>query len=105
MPALERFEAMVDKLERSDDSADDRRVFIADFVDLLLEHTLDAVIDAGGYNTGTVCEDMEVIVRLHRKAREKDFPGRVIFVPDPVCWTECPETFRALRHQREAGYR
>jgi cellulose synthase/poly-beta-1,6-N-acetylglucosamine synthase-like glycosyltransferase len=29
----------------------------------------------------------------------------VAFVPDPVCWTECPETVRGLRHQRERWQR
>lgn len=40
-PALVRFEGMVEKLESSDASAADREAFIADFVDLLLEHTLE----------------------------------------------------------------
>jgi TetR/AcrR family transcriptional regulator len=40
-PALVRFESMVDKLEHSDASEADRAAFIADFVDLLIEHTLE----------------------------------------------------------------
>jgi TetR/AcrR family transcriptional regulator len=40
-PALERFEVMVSKLEQSDDIAESREAFIADFVDLLIEHTLE----------------------------------------------------------------
>ena len=31
----------------------------------------DAVIEVGGYHTGTVCEDMEIIVRLHRWSYEQ----------------------------------
>jgi cellulose synthase/poly-beta-1,6-N-acetylglucosamine synthase-like glycosyltransferase len=37
---------------------------------------------------------------MHRHLRERGRPYRVAFVPDPVCWTECPETRRALRNQR-----
>jgi cellulose synthase/poly-beta-1,6-N-acetylglucosamine synthase-like glycosyltransferase len=65
----------------------------------------DAVIDAGGYNTGTVCEDMEVIVRLHRRGHETDNPGKIIFVPDPVCWTQVPSDMRSLLRQRDRWQR
>jgi cellulose synthase/poly-beta-1,6-N-acetylglucosamine synthase-like glycosyltransferase len=65
----------------------------------------DAVIEAGGYNTGTVCEDMEIVVRLHRWAHEHDRPARVLFVPDPVCWTQVPEDTRSLLRQRDRWQR
>jgi len=64
-----------------------------------------AVIDAGGYRTDTVCEDMELIVRLHRFAHEKGHPGRVIFVPDPVLWTQVPSDYRSLMRQRDRWQR
>lgn len=60
----------------------------------------DAVIAAGGYRTDTVGEDIELIVRLHRTMREQGQPYRIVYVPDPVCWTEGPETARVLRRQR-----
>ena len=65
----------------------------------------DAVVAAGGYNTDTVGEDMELIVRLHRTMREQRRPCRVVYVPDPVCWTEAPETARVLRRQRRRWQR
>ena len=55
----------------------------------------DAVIDVGGYHTGTVCEDMEISARLHRRTYEQGSHGRVIFVPDPVCWTQVPSDWRS----------
>ncbi|QKS72985.1 glycosyltransferase family 2 protein [Paenalkalicoccus suaedae] len=58
------------------------------------------VVRAGGYATGVVGEDMELVVRLHRFMRDNDVKKRIEFVPDPVCWTEAPETFGALRKQR-----
>ena len=45
-------------------------------------------------------EDLEVVVRLHRRAREASGRARIAFVPDVVCWTEAPETIAGLRAQR-----
>jgi cellulose synthase/poly-beta-1,6-N-acetylglucosamine synthase-like glycosyltransferase len=58
------------------------------------------VIAAGGYRTDTVGEDMELIVRLHRINRMRGRPYRITYVPDPICWTEAPETLKVLRSQR-----
>jgi len=58
------------------------------------------VINAGGYRTDTVGEDMELILRLHRLNRTQHRPYRIAYVPDPICWTEAPETLQVLRSQR-----
>ncbi|HVI96144.1 MAG TPA: glycosyltransferase [Anaeromyxobacter sp.] len=58
------------------------------------------VIEAGGYRRDTVGEDMELVVRLHRLYRRSRRPYRIVFVPDPICWTEAPESLRVLRSQR-----
>jgi cellulose synthase/poly-beta-1,6-N-acetylglucosamine synthase-like glycosyltransferase len=81
----------------------------------------ETVIRAGGYLTpflrhrlteeyvgkgvGTVCEDMEIIVRLHRFVLDKLHDRRIAFLPHPVAWTEVPETFESLRKQRGRWYR
>jgi cellulose synthase/poly-beta-1,6-N-acetylglucosamine synthase-like glycosyltransferase len=65
----------------------------------------DTVTDAGGYRTDTVGEDMELVVRLHRHCREKGIPYRIYFVPDPVAWTECPESLATLSRQRDRWQR
>jgi cellulose synthase/poly-beta-1,6-N-acetylglucosamine synthase-like glycosyltransferase len=65
----------------------------------------DAVVAAGGYATDTVGEDMELVVRLHRHFRSLGRPYRVVFVPDPVAWTECPERVRVLARQRDRWQR
>jgi cellulose synthase/poly-beta-1,6-N-acetylglucosamine synthase-like glycosyltransferase len=59
-----------------------------------------AVIEAGGYRTSTIGEDMELIVRMHRLSREGGHDYRIVFVPDPVCWTEAPESLAVLKAQR-----
>ncbi len=65
----------------------------------------EAVIAAGGYRTDIVGEDIELVLRLHRLLRRRREPYRVVYVPDPVCWTEAPETARVLRRQRRRWHR
>jgi cellulose synthase/poly-beta-1,6-N-acetylglucosamine synthase-like glycosyltransferase len=60
----------------------------------------ETVVAAGGYRSDTVGEDMELVVRLHRMHRATGTPYRIVFVPDPICWTEAPESLRVLRSQR-----
>jgi cellulose synthase/poly-beta-1,6-N-acetylglucosamine synthase-like glycosyltransferase len=57
-------------------------------------------VQAGGYATDTVGEDMELVVRMHRHLHDRAQPYRIGFVPDPICWTEVPESLRVLRRQR-----
>ncbi len=57
-------------------------------------------IKCGGYNTKTVGEDMELIVRMRRYMEERKLRYRVTFIPDPLCWTEAPSTYKILGRQR-----
>jgi cellulose synthase/poly-beta-1,6-N-acetylglucosamine synthase-like glycosyltransferase len=57
-------------------------------------------VRVGGYSTQTVTEDLELVVRLHRYARDHKLGWRVVFAPDAVCWTEMPATARVLSRQR-----
>src|SRR5690348_3262490 len=65
----------------------------------------DAVIHAGGYAHDTVGEDMELVVRLRRVGCEQRQRQRVIFIPDPVAWTEVPESLHVLGNQRDRWHR
>ncbi len=58
------------------------------------------VVEAGGYSEGTIGEDMELVVRLHRLVQEKGEKKRIEFVPNPICWTEAPQSLAILRRQR-----
>ena len=60
----------------------------------------DIVIKCGGYNHNTVGEDMELVVRMRRYMEEQKEPYRVSFIPDPLCWTEAPASFKILGRQR-----
>ncbi|WP_254842647.1 glycosyltransferase [Bacillus sp. MRMR6] len=62
------------------------------------------VVEAGGY-AHTVGEDMELVVRLHRLVKEKGLNKKIVYVPDPVCWTEAPESIKFLRRQRKRWHR
>ena len=59
-----------------------------------------AVEAVGGYAHGTVGEDIELVVRLHRHFRERGERYRIAFVPEPTCWTEAPEDLSTLGTQR-----
>ena len=59
-----------------------------------------SVIEAGGYRSDCMGEDMELVVRLHRLHRAARTPYRISFVPDPICWTEAPESLKVLKSQR-----
>ena len=65
----------------------------------------DAVIAAGGYRTDIVGEDAELVVRLHRACLDARRPYRIVYVADPVCWTEAPEKITYLRRQRRRWHR
>jgi cellulose synthase/poly-beta-1,6-N-acetylglucosamine synthase-like glycosyltransferase len=60
----------------------------------------DIVIKCGGYNHNTVGEDMELIVRMRRYMHEHDLRYKVVYVPDPLCWTESPSDLKILSRQR-----
>ncbi len=64
-----------------------------------------AVINVGGYLHDTVGEDMELVIRLHRYFREKGIKYRIRFLPEPVCWTEVPESWSVLGRQRNRWQR
>ena len=60
----------------------------------------DIAIKAGGYDHNTVGEDMELVVRMRRYMEERNIKYRVTYIPDPLCWTEAPNSFNILGRQR-----
>ncbi len=65
----------------------------------------EAVLEVGGYATDTVTEDMELVMRFHQRYRREGRPYRIIFTPDPICWTEVPSDLGTLRRQRNRWHR
>lgn len=65
----------------------------------------DIAIKAGGYNTKTVGEDMELVVRMRRYMLERKLPYTVSYIPDPLCWTEAPDNAAIFKKQRSRWMR
>lgn len=60
----------------------------------------DIVIAVGGYDHGTMGEDMELVVRLHVFCRKNNIPYTIKYETEAVCWSQAPESMRDLRKQR-----
>jgi len=58
------------------------------------------LIKSGGYTLKTVTEDLELVVRMRRYMHEHEMPYIVTYIPDPLCWTEVPDSYKILGHQR-----
>lgn len=65
----------------------------------------DAVLEVDGYHKLSITEDMDLIVRLHRHFREARKQYKMLFVPDPICWTQVPSSWRSLLRQRNRWQR
>lgn len=59
-----------------------------------------AGIEYCGEGAHTVCEDMEIILRLHRYLLDRGRKGKMLLLPEPLAWTEVPEDLTSLGKQR-----
>ncbi len=58
-------------------------------------------VRSGGYDKSTVGEDLELVVRMRKYMHDVEKKNyTVAFIPDPLCWTEVPTTFKVLSRQR-----
>lgn len=65
----------------------------------------DVLREIGGFDTDSITEDMEIVVRLQRYMIDSDQEHEVRFLPRPVAWTEAPESLRVLSRQRRRWFR
>ena len=65
----------------------------------------EVLVDMGGLAEDCIGEDAELVVRLHRYARLAGRRYRVVFVAEPVSWSEAPSTMRVLARQRRRWHR
>jgi len=61
----------------------------------------DTLIELGGLDAQSLAEDAELVVAAHRHHRSEREPYRIVFVADPVCWTEVPASWPAVARQRK----
>lgn len=57
-------------------------------------------IKVGGYDTKTVGEDMEIVVRMRGYMEDQKEKYKVAYIPDPLCWTEAPDNYKTFISQR-----
>ncbi|GGQ50236.1 glycosyltransferase family 2 protein [Couchioplanes azureus] len=65
----------------------------------------DLVVRVGGMDPDTIGEDAELVVRLHHHLRQSKEDYRVIFVAEPVSWSEAPSSLKVLGRQRRRWHR
>lgn len=65
----------------------------------------DVVLELGGFTIETTHEDIEMTFRIHEFFRRRKIPYRILFLPDPIVWTEVPDTWRGIFMQRRRWQR
>ena len=60
----------------------------------------DTVVAAGGYDAGTLGEDMELVVKLHVYCRNNRQRYSIRYEPNAVCWSQAPSNMKDLMKQR-----
>jgi cellulose synthase/poly-beta-1,6-N-acetylglucosamine synthase-like glycosyltransferase len=65
----------------------------------------DIAMACGGYRRDSITEDMDLVVRMQKHMHEQRKAYRFYFIPDPICWTEAPESLKVLARQRSRWHR
>lgn len=63
------------------------------------------VIEIGGYDSNSVGEDMDLVMRLHNHHLSQKKAYSIKYAPDAVCWTQAPFTLKDLAKQRTRWHR
>lgn len=57
-------------------------------------------IKAGGYDSKSFAEDMDIVVRMSKFMYQHNWPYAIRYIPETLCWTEGPATLRVFGRQR-----
>lgn len=63
------------------------------------------VMAIGGYDSNSVGEDMDLVMRLHHYYQKNGQEYAIRYAPDAICWTQVPFTFKDLGKQRARWHR
>lgn len=61
----------------------------------------DIVVAVGGYDTKTVGEDMELVIKLHMFCKLHNMKYSIVYVHDAICWSQAPSSLSDLIKQRK----
>ena len=59
------------------------------------------LLEVGGFHKDTVGEDLELCIRLRTLMEKLKKPYKVVYIPDTLCWTEAPPTYKVYISQRD----
>lgn len=59
------------------------------------------LIEVGGFDHKTVGEDLELCIRLRVHMEKLKKPYKVVYIPETLCWTEAPSTYKVFVNQRD----
>ncbi|SFS06690.1 Glycosyltransferase, catalytic subunit of cellulose synthase and poly-beta-1,6-N-acetylglucosamine synthase [Agrococcus baldri] len=65
----------------------------------------DVLLEVGGLDPDSIGEDFELVMRMQRWIRDGGRDKRIVYVPEPVSWTEAPSTLQVLARQRRRWHR
>ncbi len=65
----------------------------------------DVAMACGGYRAASITEDLDLCLRMQKHMHEQKKPYHIRFIPDPICWTEAPESLKVLARQRSRWHR
>lgn len=60
----------------------------------------DFAIRVGGFSVGSMGEDFDFTVKLHKYIYDSHVDYKIKFVPTAICWTQVPEKWKILQNQR-----
>lgn len=57
-------------------------------------------VQAGGYDSGSLAEDMDILVRMGKYMCETKQDFAIRYIPRTLCWTEAPHALKVFSRQR-----
>lgn len=59
------------------------------------------LLEVGGLDVESIGEDLELCIRLRKHMEDLKLKYKVVYIPETLCWTEAPQTFKVYKSQRD----